>query len=169
MELKQEPRIMVPHLRLSEAKARELNSAPPDSARKAVTQVRILVGLLDSTVAGSKTRRWFSVRILVGLLEDFEFDFYVSDGQRGRNINLFPTKKIIDYQTILRIPRNAYFILVNPINEDEFIECPDLSDKQEIYYFDSQRKFIGGQCFDDKSTTYKLMDAMEKIFRKVEL
>jgi len=94
------------------------------------------------------------------------FDFYIPQCYRGKNVNLFLTSKITDNQIILKIPADASYFDVNSLEDEESLGCQDLSGRQEIVYFNSDKKLIDIQNLDGKLITFKLMNKLEEIFAK---
>ncbi len=88
-----------------------------------------------------------------------KFDFLIPGEYAGKEINL-PESEIK-----LSIPKEAEYLDVNPLeDEEEFNGSQGDSDRQQIIYYNSKRKFLHLDNLDGLILTSKLMNELEKLF-----
>ena len=93
-----------------------------------------------------------------------KLDFCIPQNPRGKRVSLFPIKGVPDYRIVLNIPQEAFYLSINQLENGE--EFGDLSDRQEINYYDSNEKYIGNEFFSGIVATFKFTAKLEEIFIK---
>lgn len=99
----------------------------------------------------------------------FDYDFYIPENYRGNSLDIpevlpdWPREPVT-----LVIPQNAFYLLVNPLEEDEeFQGCQGDCGRQQLTYYNQDCKPIGSQDLEFQVLTSRLMIRLEKIFQKL--
>ena len=94
-------------------------------------------------------------------------DFYIPKEYRGKKIHVpkglrFEPEEYID----LLIPNEAYYLDVDPLEfEEEFQGNQDDSDKQQLRYYDKDKKIISVTDLEHQVITSSLMWGLERLFK----
>lgn len=92
------------------------------------------------------------------------FDFLIPEKYRGKKIE-FP-KTSINEKVELSVPKNAMYLDVNPLeDEEEFRGFQDSSDRQEMIYYNLNKEFVNSENLESLILTGELMYKLEGIFK----
>lgn len=89
------------------------------------------------------------------------FDFSIPEQYRGKEV------KIVNGRVILKIPGDAKYLVVNPLeDEEEFLGDQGASDRQQAIYYDNNGQPTGIQNLEG-FTTDAIMNELERILVKI--
>ncbi len=97
------------------------------------------------------------------------YDFCIPENLRDNSVVVPEGLKDWPKEPVtLLIPKNANYLFVNPLEEEEeFLGCQDNSDKQQLTYYNQDGKPIGSQDLESSVLTSRLIFRLEKIFQKL--